>query len=146
MQKSLNCGEILITTDDCFIETEAFRNVVVILWDRVRKVCGLCNYASPSVYKSSMATAQFGNVALPQLLKVYKKRFGFSHTEAYIFGGASTSSNDIVGVENLQMARKVLSSHFIVVASESTGGKLNREIQFHTASGECAVVKTHKGE
>lgn len=143
MHKRIEVGEILLTDRASLIEGEAFRNVIVILWDRVEKGCGICNYSSPSVYKSTMATAQFGNVAIPQLIKLFFNKRKQFHCEAYLFGGASVGVDDIVGVENLKMAKKVLASYTVPIASESTGGKLLRRITFNTENGDCALIKLH---
>lgn len=143
MQKRVDTGEILITDSVSFIEVEAFRNVVIILWDKVNKACGICNFTSPSVYKSAMATAHFGNVAVPQLVKLFIQTRSLVHCEAYLFGGASMGENDIIGAQNLQMAKKVLASYTVPVVSESIGGKLQRHITFNSENGECVLIKTH---
>lgn len=146
LQKYVDNGEILLTDESSYINAEAFRNVVVVLWNRVDKGCGICNFTSPSVYQSAMATAQFGNVALPQLLKLYLHNRQVYRCEAYLFGGASLGDNDIIGFENLRMAKKILDSYTIPIVSESTGGKLLRKITFNTENGECALIKVRYRE
>lgn len=140
MHKVVQTGEILVTSEECYISAIANRNVVVILWNHSAQSVGVCNYTVPAVYASSMATACYGNVALPQVIRLLKDRIG-RKMEAYIFGGTSLGDNDLVGDENIEMAKRVLQAHFIPIASCSIGGKMAREVSFNTKTGECAVVK-----
>lgn len=144
LEKIVNAGEILVTHEECFISTSVYRNVVVILWNNRSSACGVCNFVAPGVYNRKLATAQFGNVALLKLLKMMKMKFGLHYTEAYLFGGASVDINDIIGEENVRMARKVLKSHLVHIASESISGKLQRNITFNTKNGECVIMKAEK--
>ena len=63
--------------------------------------------------------------------------------EAHIFGGAALDSNDGRGHANIAMARKVLSSRGISIATEDVGGSKGRKILFDPETGHVAVLKVH---
>ncbi len=142
MEKFLDIGEIIVTTTGR-ISTTTNKNVALFLWDRKSNTCGACNFSTPTVYTKSLATALYGNVAIPKLISLMRSVVGPTFLDVYLFGGAAVDDNDLVGAENIRIAQTVLHHHLIPVTSEGVGGRVTRDIRFDVPSGECAIIKRH---
>ena len=130
----LEPGYIYVSAKPMVISTVLGSCIAVCLYDRKRKVSGMNHFQFPGTGRKDRATARYGNVALPCLIRMIldggsKKK----HLEAQILGGAHNpeiSPKDI-GQENITIARKILARAGIRVVSEDIGGEKGRKIVFN---------------
>lgn len=118
--------------------------VAVSLWDSKKAYGGMAHFLYPFTQDRRRATAQYGNVAVKYLVKMFLDLGGQERNlRAQIFGGAQLAPADCIRVakENVQIARKILKSHRISVVSEDTGGTLGRKVVYHTQRNEAIVYK-----
>jgi chemotaxis protein CheD len=122
----LEPGYIYVSAKPIVISTVLGSCIAVCLYDGRRKVGGMNHFQFPGTRRKDRATARYGNVALPCLVRMIldggsKKQ----NLEAQIFGGAhnpAISPKDI-GHENITIARKILAREGIRVVSEDVGGR-----------------------
>lgn len=121
--------------------------VSVCIHDRERKVGGMTHFQYPVIREQRQATAKYGNVAIPTLIKMFiDDGSELEHLEAQLLGGAyneSASPADI-GRDNITVARRVLARKNVHVASEDTGGEKGRKVVYNTDTNEVAVLKVDK--
>ena len=143
----LEPGYIYMSSKGDVIRTVVGSCVAVCMWDKRRKFGGMSHFLYPEIKEKSKATACYGNVAVPMLLKLMKDT-GSRKKDivAQIFGGGklhdATKSN--VGDENIAIARRMLEPKGIPIISEDVGGSMGRKILFDTASGQVAILKVHR--
>ncbi len=105
------------------------------------------HFQLPSVGTSEDATARYGNVAMLTLIgMMVDDGSRMKHLEAQIFGGAynpNVSDND-VGKDNIQIARKILIKKGVRIVSEDVGGEKGRKIVFDTHTNEVAIIKVEQ--
>lgn len=143
----LEPGYIFISAKPVVISTVLGSCIAVSLYDAKRQLGGMNHFQFPGTRRKDRATARYGNVALPCLIRMVldggsKKK----HLEAQIFGGAHNrelSPKDI-GRENIAIARKILGREGIRIVSEDVGGEKGRKIVFNTEANEIAVLKVDK--
>jgi chemotaxis protein CheD len=143
----LEPGYIYVSPKPVVISTVLGSCIAVCLFDRKRNVGGMNHFQFPGTRDQDRATARYGNVALPLLIRMVldggsKKK----HLEAQIFGGAHNreiSPKDI-GRGNITIARKILAREGIRIVSEDVGGEKGRKIVFDTQANEIAVLKVDK--
>jgi chemotaxis protein CheD len=143
----LEPGYIYASSRGDVIRTVVGSCVAVCLWDAKHRMGGMSHFLYPSIDDRAKATAKYGNVAVPALVRMVLDCGGEKpHLTAQIYGGAklTVSDNEGVGVENIEMAKKVLSEKAIPVISEDVGGNMGRKILFDTISGQVAVLKVHR--
>ncbi|MFO7886092.1 MAG: chemotaxis protein CheD [Desulfobacteraceae bacterium] len=140
----LQPGYIYVPDRGVTISTVIGSSVSVTVYDRKRKIGGMNHFQFPFITGKDSTTALYGNVATAALIKMIlvqgsKKK----HIEAQIFGGAhnQTFCRKNIGIENIEIAKKVLLHKNISVISEDTGGAKGRKIVFNTSTNEIAVLK-----
>ncbi|MDK9700585.1 MAG: chemotaxis protein CheD [bacterium] len=118
--------------------------VAVCIWDRVLCIGGTTYYKFPRIHRLTMGSAAYGNVAIPELLRLLHEHGAKkTHLEAQIIGGATPNWDRTItiGEENSEIARRLLRRNRVTIVSEDTGGILGRKIAFDTHSGTVAVMK-----
>jgi len=138
-------GHLHITDRSVAVTTVVGSCVAVCLWDRDIGWAGMNHFVLPAVIGGA-PSLRHGDVAMRTLLE---RLLGHGATpktlRARIFGGACVieafraSGNDL-GSRNLEVARRALQQHRIVVVQEDVGGGTGRKIVFNTEDGS-AVVK-----
>lgn len=143
----LRPGYIYIADAKTVISTVLGSSVSVCLFDRKRGVAGMNHFRLPVTRDPSKATALFGNVATLTLIRMLVEDGSkVDHLEAQVFGGAyhpEISPKDI-GLENVLIARKVLSRQNLRIVSEDVGGEKGRKIVFDPVKNEAAIIKVDK--
>lgn len=139
----MNQGEIVVTSQHTSLITVVGRNVAACIRSSSSAVCGMTNFSRPAIYEARNATAQYGNVALPKLIKMIRDHDNKSRFEVHLFGGGSHDGNDHIGMRNIEMARKICAHFRIDVLSEDTGGSMGKKVMYDTASGHIAVLKVY---
>lgn len=146
-QYLLEPGHIYIPAAPTLVSAVLGSAVSVCLYDRKRRVGGINHYQLPFVREKHRATAIFGNVGTIALIRMLVHDGSrLKHLEAQILGGAfnpAVSPRDI-GRQNLQVARRILISERIAVASEDSGGEKGRKVIFNSHTGEVAVFKADR--
>ncbi len=142
----LEPGYILVSAQPVVISTVLGSSVAVSMADRKRKISGMNHFQFPIIRKKEQATARYGNVAIPHLIRMMlAEGTDIDHLEAQIFGGAyeeAISPKDI-GCQNIELARTILDGEGIRVVSEDVGGVKGRKIVFNLATNEIAVLKVN---
>jgi chemotaxis protein CheD len=143
----LQPGYIFVSLDPALITTVLGACVAVCLHDRRLKTGGMNHYFFPKTGRRTKTTPQYGNVAIPALIKMMVSQGSrVEDMEAQIFGGGMRTLSDLssVGRQNVKMARKILKKRGIPVVSEDVGGTKGRRVLFHTRTNEAIVMKTHR--
>ncbi len=120
--------------------------VAVSIWESKKEIGGMAHFLYPFTGDRRRATAQYGNVAVKYLVAMFLEQGGkVKNLRAQIFGGALMAPVDCIRIakENVQMARKILRSHHISIASEDTGGNMGRKIVYNTQRNEAIVYKVN---
>ncbi|HOZ46094.1 MAG TPA: chemotaxis protein CheD [Candidatus Hydrogenedentes bacterium] len=121
--------------------------VVVCLWDKSLKYGAMGHYLFPMTRDPKEATARYGNVAIPELVRLMEEA-GCTRTSlvAQILGGArpADSATCDIAEQNVALARDLLARKAIKVLSEDVGGTMGRKLVFNTGTGEVAVLKVHR--
>jgi len=121
--------------------------VSICVYDHKRKIGGMNHFQFPCTQDENLATARYGNVAVPTLIRLLVHDGSETkHMEAQIVGGAYNPeiSSKNIGQDNVRIAKKILSKEKIRVVSEDVGGEKGRKVVFTTNTNEIAVIKVGK--
>ena len=143
----LHAGFIYVSTRPMIISTVVGSCVAVYIYDRRRRTSGVNHFQFPFIHEKNQATARYGNVAIPTLIHMMiNDGSKLKYLEAQIFGGAyhPKLSPKNIGIDNIRIARKILTQKKIRTVSEDVGGKKGRKIVFNTSANEIAVVKVNQ--
>ncbi|MEW6262864.1 MAG: chemotaxis protein CheD [Thermodesulfobacteriota bacterium] len=143
----LQRGYIFTSTEPVMVTTVVGSCVAVCLYDRRLKCGGMNHFLYPKAGRRDRTTPQFGNVAVPALIRMMVSQGSrVEDMEAQIFGGATTGPRDRrdMGSRNVKIARKILKKKGIPIVSEDVGGIKGRRVLFHTFTNESMVMKTSK--
>ncbi len=122
-------------------------SVAVCIYDRMQKIGGMNLFQHPLALEPRCATARYGNVAVSALINMMINRGSkVKHLESQILGGGynTEESQQNIGQENIQIAKKIIEKKKVRIASEDVGGEKGRKIVFNIALNEVAVVKVDK--
>ncbi len=143
----LEPGYVYVSVEKAIVRTVLGSCVAVCLWDKTRGIGGMNHFIYPETLEQSKATAQYGNVATLELVRMMI-RAGAKKQDltAQLFGGASRmqrTEEPTTGERNRLVARKVLEKAKVKIVSEDVGGSMGRKLIFDTSTGEVAVLKVH---
>jgi chemotaxis protein CheD len=139
-------GHIHLAHDASLIWTVLGSCVAVSVWDIKKKVGGVSHFLYPFIADRRQATAQYGNVAIRYLVKMFFDGGAKAKDlRAQVFGGAQSDSAACskIAKENLQMARTIVKEYRITVVSEDTGGTMGRKLVYNTHKNEALVYKVN---
>lgn len=143
----LKPGYIYLPEKPTAISAVVGSSVVLALYDKKKKCGGMNHFLFPRIFPGQSPSSRFGNVAVVTLIRMMKKR-GCKSTDlkAQIFGGAFDPQccEKNVGLDCVNVARKILKQKDIRLVSEDVGGELGRKIVFNTATCELAVIKVDR--
>ena len=149
----LKPGFIIVPKQAVTISAVTGSGVSVCIFDKKKWIGGMNHFQLPFMATEGKTTAIYGNVATVTLIKMMLPRTLTSdanshnrvnkHLEAQIFGGAYNKkrSDQDIGKQNIEIARKILSKYKIAIISEDTGGEKGRKIVFNISTNEAAVLK-----
>jgi chemotaxis protein CheD len=143
----LKPGYILVPHTPTVISTVLGSCVAVCLYDRKRKTGGMNHFQLPSISRLEEATARYGNVSTLALIgMMLEDGSKIKHLEAQLFGGAGNpgAATKNIGMENIRVARLILTRKHIPIVSEDVGGEKGRKVVYNTATSEVAVMKVGK--
>jgi chemotaxis protein CheD len=136
-------GEIALVTDGKMLISIVSVGVAVCLWEHGGTLAALAHFVEPRIQIPHQATSRFGNVALIKTIQLIREYGPMGQVEAQIFGGAHQPGASAHGIENVEMARKVLQARGIPIVSEDIGGSKGRKLMFDTKTGHVAVIRVH---
>lgn len=143
----LHPGYIFVSKEPYFVSTVLGSCVSVCIWDSKSGVAGMNHHIHAKPFKKSERSSQYGNLAIPHMIKMLVKMGGSkANFKAHIVGGSQSAHIDtfVIGKENIQIAEKILRDNFIQIITVDTGGEMGRKIVFDTETGEIAVYKVNK--
>lgn len=132
---------IIATSEPMEISTILGSCVAVALFDRARKVCGLCHYLLSHFEDSPGPIVRYGNQAIPLLIdEMIALGANPSALVAQVYGGANILGNVSIGFgvskKNISVAHELLDSLQIKIVKEDTGGILGRKLLLSTDTFE----------
>lgn len=136
-------GEIALVGDGSTLVSIVGSGVAVCLWSPQDHVAALAHFVEPSTGERDKARPRYGNVAVPEVVRMMRESGPCVGMEAQVFGGAQRSPGDRRGAANVEIAMRVLSRRKVSVVSRDVGGSKGRKIVFDGGSGHVAVVKVH---
>ncbi len=142
----LSPGYIYISEEPSLISTVVGSCVAVSLWDCQKERGAMAHFLYPSTDERSQASAQYGNVAIQYLIKLFLADGSkIKNLRAQVFGGAISPLGGCkrIGPENVRMARQQLTRRRIPVVSEDVGGSMGRKIVYNTLKNEAIVYKVN---
>jgi len=140
-------GYVYMSKDSSLISTVVGSCVAVSLWDYKKESGGMAHFLYPMIKDKSQAVVLYGNVAISCMIKLLiGEGSKLEHLTAQIFGGAINPLGgcERIGVENVRIAQKLLTSKHIPITSEDTGGTMGRKIVYNTLHNEAIVYKVNK--
>lgn len=144
---NLEPGYIFASAHGAIIRTVVGSCVAICLWDGEKRFGGMNHFLYPQILEKGKTTAEYGNVAIPALVKLLENLGSVrKNIVAQIYGGGKLHNvkKNTVGEENISIARKQLRKQKIPIISEDVGGRMGRKIIFDTESGQVAVLKVHR--
>ncbi len=143
----LNPGFIYLPAGPTVISAVVGSSVSVCIYDRKQKIGGMSLFQHPIVLDPRYSTARYGNAAVSALINMMVTRGSKpKHLEIQLLGGAYNAelSQENIGWENIQIAKKVIEKKKVRIVSEDVGGEKGRKIVFNISMNEVAVVKVDK--
>jgi chemotaxis protein CheD len=140
----LQPGFIYIPEKTTSISVVLGSSVSVSLFDKKLKFGGMNHFLYPRTTEKGKTTALYGNVAVVTLISMMINNGSKTkHLEAQIFGGAFNRkySDQNIGAKNHAIAREILKSKKIHIASEDVGGEIGRKVVFDSSNSEIAILK-----
>ncbi|HEU4388581.1 MAG TPA: chemotaxis protein CheD [Blastocatellia bacterium] len=137
----LHPGQVFVSADPYEVTTILGSCVAVCIHDVVLRIGGIGHYLLPYEAGHGGIGARFGDVAIQSviagLLRLGSQK---SNLRGKIFGGACVvdafRGKDVhLGVQNLELARKILSNEGISVVAEDVGGLRARKLIFNLKDG-----------
>ncbi len=144
---NLEPGYIFASAHGATIRTVVGSCIAVCVWDEKNMFGGMNHFLYPEILEKGRTTAQYGNIAIPALLRLMEKMGSVKkNIVAQVYGGGKlhTVKENSVGEQNIAIARKLLCKQKIRIISEDVGGAMGRKILFDTESGQVAVLKVHR--
>lgn len=140
----LRPGYIYLALAPTIISSVLGSSVSVSIFDNKMKIGCMNHFNMPVSSAKDNSTALFGNIATSHIIHMMKSNGSLiKNLTAQIYGGAfnsSVSSYDI-GVDNINIAKKILLNNKISILSEDIGGSLGRKVIFNTTNNESAILK-----
>ena len=137
-------GELAVVLDGSRLVSVVGAGVAVCLWAADRRVAAMAHFLEPRTHDADRSIARYGNVAVPEVVRLVREETPHGDIEAQLFGGAQEYQGDVRGERNLELAEKVLAKRSISVSSRDVGGTKGRKIVFDGRTGHVAVMKVHK--
>jgi len=143
----LQPGYILVPDDPVGISTVLGSAVSVCIYNRKKRMGGMNHFQFPYIAIKGKTTALYGNIATTALLKMMLAQdSSMENLEAQIYGGACNPEKDNkdIGMENIEIAIKILLKNQIPITSQDVGGEKGRKVVFNTNTNEVAVLKVER--
>ena len=146
-QYLLEPGYIFAPAEPTNISSVVGSCVAVCIYDKKRKSGGMCHFKLPITKNRLEATVNYGNVAVLTLINIFMEQGAKSNNlEAQIIGGAFNPdfSDEDIGKENVEVAKKILFKKKIRIVSEDVRGERGRKLVFNSSTGQTTVLKVDR--
>jgi chemotaxis protein CheD len=144
----LKPGFLYLTREETVIYAVLGSCVAVCLWDRQNRIGAMNHFLYPRTADPAQATTRYGNVAVLTLIRLMLAEGGGRKSlEGQIFGGGTQGTKhpeEDIGLQNVQMARKILQQQGIPITSEDVGGGKGRKLIYNTGTNEAVVLKVDR--
>lgn len=138
-------GEIVVADDGSKLVAVVASGVAVCLWAASAQVAALAHFVEPRTVDPDRAFARFGNVAVPEVVRLVRNRQPDGPLEAQLFGGASRGRSEARRAgENLRVAESILEARGIDIVSRDVGGSLGRKIVLDGRTGHTVSMKVRR--
>lgn len=143
----VHVGQLFASREPRVVTTILGSCVSVCLWDPAAQVGGLNHFLLPQCVENGISSARFGNVAIRDLLGEIGALGGArARLKAKLFGGASVidafqSPRGSLGMQNVELARRLLADAGIPIVAQDVGGTQGRKLVFQTNDGAAWVRK-----
>ncbi len=144
----LEPGHVCLPVTPACVWAVTGSGVVMTMFDRERKTGGMAHYSLPGGARQQCSPV-FARPAIVGLFRMLQQN-GSKPEDllAFLYGAASNpmAPNYVENVhqKNVLVARETLTQLQISLAGCDVGGHWGRKVAFHSATGECVVVKTEK--
>ena len=141
----VHVGQLFVSAQRVTVSTILGSCVSVCLWDPTTGAGGLNHFLLPQCVENGISSPRFGNVAIHRLLEELGALGSPAHRlKAKVFGGASVldafqSPQTSLGMQNVELARRLLRETGIPVVAEDVGGAQGRKLVFQTSDGTAWV-------
>jgi chemotaxis protein CheD len=141
----VHVGQLYASAQRATVSTILGSCVSVCLWDPTTGAGGLNHFLLPQCVENGISSPRFGNVAIHRLLEELNALGSPAHRlKAKVFGGASVldafqSPQASLGMQNVELARRILRDTGIPVVAEDVGGSQGRKLVFQTSDGTAWV-------
>lgn len=133
-------GDFKLGREGQVLETVLGCCVGICLYDEKRKMGGLLHSMLPEAPQGkNVDPVRYFNTGLIEILRAMQTEFGIYETDltARLYGGAKLilQSNQNIGQENVDQARRFLKEKNIDIISQKVGGNRGYRIQFDISTG-----------
>jgi chemotaxis protein CheD len=140
----LKAGDVFSSRDPAVYKTVLGSCISVCLFDTTLKM-GAMNHFIYADSKGLHSSEKYGDVSMKSLIN-HMMRLGSNRKDliAGVYGGASGFTNSRLlnpGLQNIDMAMKILKQTSIPVVDSDTGGHYGRKVLFHTDTNEIKIEK-----
>jgi chemotaxis protein CheD len=142
----LHPGQLHAAAEPTEVATVLGSCVSLCLWDPKAQIGGVNHYTLPLPPGGDPRSPRFGEPAI-EILRERVLALGAlgSRLQAKVCGGASTYgvaiSSRSLGLQNVELARRLLASLGIPIMAEHVGGNRGRKLIFHTDTGIAWVKR-----
>ena len=146
-QNYVHVGQLFASAQRSTVSTILGSCVSVCLWDPATGAGGLNHFLLPQCVENGISSPRFGNVAIHRLIEELTALGSpVNRLKAKVFGGASVidafqSPQSSLGMQNVELARRLLRETGIPIAAEDVGGTQGRKLVFQTSDGTAWVRK-----
>ncbi len=141
----LHPGQLVVSAEPCEIMTILGSCVSVCVFDPMRRVGGANHFLLPDFTQGVNDSPRYGPAAIRALIRqVVALGATRDRLTAKLFGGANVLRafqirERHLGIDNVEVARRVLAEEGVSVAAEDVGGTRGRKLVFSTVDGSAWV-------
>lgn len=136
-------GELAVAGNGTVLRTLLGSCLGLALYDRQTKIGGLAHILLPNSNGKSELPAKFVDTAIPALIEQMETVAGSCpRLVAKIAGGANmfaSRSPAPIGLQNIEVAEKLLKELRIPIVARNLGGEKGRRMRFNTESGRVTI-------
>ncbi|MEJ5361833.1 MAG: chemotaxis protein CheD [Spirochaetota bacterium] len=146
----LNPGELIFSKKPIVIKTVLGSCVAVTIYDKVKRIGGMCHYLLPQAPSDETSSTKYGNVAINVLLYKLLKENKSKRDDlvASICGGAFIIFDEreifFIGDKNVDIATTILRKEKILIKQMYTGGDHGKRVYFNTQTNKIIVQTLEK--
>ncbi len=148
---TIDPGYVILPERETQLVATVSSGVVVTIWDRRRKMGGMCHYVFPKRTGSRKSCSVFAVVAILALIRMFdQKGSNRQDLEAGLYGGSEKPLKVPLNLsdpaENIKVGMEILNRLKIKIANLDSGGSRLRRLAFDPATGDTLTAKTSRFE